>query len=184
MVLEAGVGRGLIWGRGPGNSRVRACSERAGRSFCSGGFQRLRGAVLEAGVDPELAGREGCALTRPWGLEGGAGEANTRVGEGERRGREGSSCAQGQDLLQRALCGEWAGGSVSPQLTDSPIPLARPSTVSTRTPAWTAMDRSPCPSSPCKSRAPGPHTWRREVGSWPLSQRTPSAPENVRPEKN
>lgn len=30
-------------------------------------FQRLRGAALEAGGDPELAGREGSAPTCPWG---------------------------------------------------------------------------------------------------------------------
>lgn len=54
------------------------------RFLHSGEFQRLRSAVLEAGGDPELAGRKDCALTSPRGprgVEGRSGEQG--VGRGE-----------------------------------------------------------------------------------------------------
>lgn len=62
-----------------------------------------------------MAGKEGCALTRPWG-PGGPGElTNTRWGwgeVGERTSRAGFPSPQGQDLWQRELWGAGEGVSV------------------------------------------------------------------------
>lgn len=74
-------GRGSLWARplwvgGACVGTGRACSgaPKVG-SLRSRGFQRLRGEVLEAGCDPELAGMGRCALSGPWESWWGAAKA-------------------------------------------------------------------------------------------------------------
>lgn len=91
------------------------------------------------------------ALASPWGPAGWREERLTRDGAWA---EEGLPVLRDKISRRERCVGHVSGvglGCVSPRLTSTPLPLACPSTVSTRTPAWTATDRSPCLSIPCKA---------------------------------
>ena len=95
--------------------------------------------------------RVGRAARRPVPEDAGVEEELLTRGSGRGR-RDPAKVSDSPDLRQSAMFGASERGDVRvpPSSVDTPIPLARPSSVLTRIPVWTAMDRSPCLSTPCK----------------------------------